>query len=87
MQTMSIDGTTITAAYETTSSRMTPDPGTSGVHQRGVEVIVTTCAFHHGRVQCQEKKEAAILATTTVRVISTVAAIEDRKSDSSDYHE
>ena len=87
MQTMSIDGTTITAAYEMTSSRMTLDPGTSGVHQRGVEVIVRTCAFHYGRVLCHAKKEAAIITTPTSRAISTtIVAIEDQKSDSNKDH-
>ena len=68
---------------------MTFDPAMTArlVHHPGIEIILATSAFHYGRVQCHEKKEAAILATTTVRVISTVAAIEDRKSDSSDYHE
>jgi len=48
---------------------------------------MTTCIFHKGRVQCHAKKEAAIVATTTVRAISTtIAAIEDRKSDSDEHH-
>ena len=58
---------------------MTLDPGMTGrlVHNRGVEIIVTT----YGHVQCHAKKEAAIVAT--VRAISTtIAATEDRKSDS-----
>ena len=57
------------------------------VHPQGLESIVTTCAFRHGRVQRHAKKVAAIVATTTVRVISTtIAAIEDRKSDSIEHH-
>jgi len=65
---------------------MTLDPGMSGVHHRGVEIIVK-CAFHHGRVQCHAKKEAAIVATTTARATSTtIAAIKDRKSDSNEHH-
>jgi len=48
---------------------------------------MTTCAFHYGRVQCHATKEAAIVATTKVRAISTtIAAIEDRKSDSNEHH-
>jgi len=82
---MSRDATTITtAAHETTYARMTLDPGMTGrlVHHRGVEIIVTTCAFHYGHVQCQAKKEAGIFATTTVRAISTtIAAIEERNSN------
>ena len=85
---MSRDATTITAAHETTGARITfEDPGMTGrlVHHRGVEIIVTTCAFHYGRVQCHAKKEAAIVAT--VRAISpTIAAIEDRKSDRNEHH-
>ena len=72
-----------------TSSRMTLDPGLSGrlFHHRGVDIIVTKCAFHYGRAQRHEKKEAAIVATTTVRVVSTtIAAIEDRKSASNAHH-
>ena len=66
---------------------MTLDPGMSGVHHRGVKIIVTTCAFHYGRAQCHAKKEAAILATTTVRATNTtIAAIEDGKSDSNEHH-
>ena len=66
---------------------MTLDPGTSGVHPRGVEIIVTTRAFHYGRGQCHAKKEAAIVATTTVRAIATtIAAIKDRKSGSKVHH-
>jgi len=64
---------------------MTLDRGMTGrlVHHRGVEIIVTTC----GRVQCHAKQEAATVATTTVRAISTtIAAIEGRKSDSNEYH-
>jgi len=84
---MSRDATTITTAYETTYSKMTLDPGLSGVHNRGVEIIVTTCAFHYGRVQCHVRNEAAIGAKTTVRAISTtIAAMEDRKSDSNERH-
>jgi len=57
------------------------------VYHRSVESIVTTCAFHYGRVQCHAKKEAAIVAMTTFRAISTtIAAIEDRKSDSDEHH-
>jgi len=69
---------------------MTLDPATTGhlLHQRGVDMVVTTCTFHDGRHQCHAKKEAAILATTTVRAITTtIAAIEDRKSDSNEHHE
>ena len=69
---------------------MTLDPGMTGrlVHHRGVEIIiVTTCTFHNGRIVCQAKQEAAIFATTTVRVISTtIAVIEYRKSDSKEHH-
>jgi len=69
---------------------MTLDPGMTGrlAHHRGAKIIVTTCSFHDGRVQCHAKKEAAIVAaTTTVRPISTtIAAIEDRKSDSNERH-
>ena len=87
MHTMSRDATSITAAHETTCATMTVDPGTSGVHHRGVEIIVTTCAFHYGRVQYHAKKEAATVAKMTVRAISTtIAAIEYRKSDSNEYH-
>jgi len=57
------------------------------VHHRGAEIIVTTCAFHYGRVQYHAKKEAATVAKMTVRAISTtIAAIEYRKSDSNEYH-
>jgi len=66
---------------------MTLDPGMTGhlVHHRGVEIIATTYVF--GRVQRHAKKEAAIVATTTVLAISTtIAAIEDRKSDSNEDH-
>jgi len=66
---------------------MTLDPGMTGVHHRGVEIIVKTRASHYGRVRCHAKIEAAIVATTTVRTISTtLAAIEDRKSDSNEQH-
>ena len=68
---------------------MTLDPGMTGrlVHHRGVEIIVTTCAFHYARVQCHAKKEAAIVAKTKVRAISTmIAAVEDRKSDTNEHH-
>jgi len=68
---------------------MTLDPSMIGhlVHHRGVEIIVTTYACHHGRAQRRAKKEAAIVATTTVAAISTtIAAIEDRKSDSIEHH-
>jgi len=38
-------------------------------------------------VQRHAKKEAAIVATTKVRAINTsIAAIEDRKSDSNEHH-
>ena len=84
------DATTITAAHETPCARMvTLDPDMTGrlVLHRGVEIIVTTNVFHKGRVQCQTEKEAAIIATTTVRAISTmIAAIEDHKSDSNEHH-
>ena len=86
---MSRDATTITAAHETPGARMTLVPSMTGrlVHHRDVEIIVTTCAFHYGRVQCHAKKEAAIAATTAVRAINTtIDAIEDRKSDSNDHH-
>ena len=88
MHTSSRDATTITTAHETTCAGMTLDPGMTGrlVHHRGVEIIVTTCAFHDGRVQYHVNKEVAIV-TTTVRVISTtIAAIEGRKSDSNEHH-
>ena len=87
MHTMSQDPTTITAAHEKTCSKMPIDPGMNGrlVHHRDVEIIVTTCAVHYGRVQRLAKKEAAIVAT--VRAINTtIDAIEDRKSDSDEYH-
>ena len=59
----------------------------TGVHHRGVEIIVTTGAFHDGRDQRHAKKVAVSVATTTVRAISTtIAAIEDRKSDSNEHH-
>ena len=59
----------------------------TGVHHRGVEIIVTTDTFHLGRVQRHAKKEAAIGATTTVAAISTtIDAIEDRKSDNNEDH-
>jgi len=59
----------------------------TGVHPRGVEIIVTTGAFQYGRVQFDAKKQTAIVAATTVRAISTtIAAIEDRKSDSNEHH-
>jgi len=77
--------TTITAAHETTCAK----PGlTSHLrHHRGAEIIVTARAFHYGRVQYHAKKEAAIVAKMTVCAISTtIAAIEDRKSDSNEYH-
>jgi len=84
---MSRDATTITAAHETTCARMTLEPGMTGrlVHHR--EIIVTTCTFHYGCVQCHARKEAAIGATTTVRAINTtIAAIEDQKSASNENH-
>jgi len=81
MHTRRENATTIT--HETTC-----DPATSGrlLHHRGV--AVTTCTFHGGRLQCHAKKEAAITAaTTTVRaIITTIAAIEDRKSGSNEHH-
>jgi len=86
---MSRDATSNTAAHETTSVRTTLGPGMTGrhVHHRGVEIIVTTYVCYKGRVQYQAKKEAAIVATTKLRAISTtIAAIEDRKSDSDEYH-
>ena len=87
MHTIRQDATTITAAREATCARMTLDPGMSGLHHRGVEIIVTTCAFHYGRVQCHARKEPAIFATTTLRAISTaIAATEGRKSDSNEHH-
>jgi len=65
---------------------MTLHPGMTGVHHRGVEIIVTTDTFHLGRVQRHAKKEAAIGATTTVAAISTtIDAIEDRKSDNNEH--
>ena len=82
---MSRDAATITGARETTCD----NPGMTGrlVHHRGVGIIVTTCAFHHGHVQCQAKKDAAIVATKTLRAIrTTIVAIEDRKSDSNEQH-
>jgi len=67
---------------------MTLNPGMTDrlVHLRGAEIIVTACAFHFG--QSQEKKPTtAIVAAPTVRAISTtIAAMEDRKSDSSECH-
>ena len=66
---------------------MTVDPGMSGVQHQGFEIIETTRAFHYGRVQYHAKKEAATVPTTTVRATSTtIAAIEDRKSDSNEDH-
>jgi len=57
------------------------------VHHLGVNIIVTTCAFHHGRVRCHANNEAALVATTAVRVISTtIVAIEDQKRDSNERH-
>ena len=84
---MSRDATTSTAAHETKGARMTLDRCMTGVHHRDVEIIVTTYAFHYGRFQRHEKKEAAIVAMATVRAISTtIAAIEDRRSGSNDEH-
>jgi len=83
MHTMSRDATIITAACETICARMTLDSGTTAraVHHRGVEIRVTTCR----RGQCDAKKAAAIVAT--VRAISTtIAATEDRKSDSKEHN-
>ena len=80
MHTMSRDATTIKAAQETTYV----NPAMTGrlLHHRGVEIIVTTGAFHYGIIQCHAKKEKA----ATVRAISTtIAAIEDRKSDSNEH--
>jgi len=82
---MSRDATTITAVHETACA----NPGMTGrlVHHRGLEIIVTTCAFHHGLVQCHEKKEAAIVAMPTVHAISTtIATIKDGKSNSNEHH-
>ena len=85
MPTMSRDATTLTVAHETTCAGMTVDPSMSGVHHRAVEIIVATGAFHHGRAKCHAKKETVMVATTTVRAISTtIAAIEDRKSVSNE---
>jgi len=57
------------------------------LHHRGVELIESTCTSHCGRVQYHAKKETAIVATTTVRGISTmIAAIEDQKSDRNEHH-
>jgi len=68
---------------------MTVDPGMTGrlVHHRGAEIIVRTGAFHHGRVQCHAKKEAAIGATTTTvgAISTTIGAIGERKSDSNEH--
>ena len=86
---MSRDAMTITAAHEAICARTTLDPAMTGrlVHHRGVEIIVTTYAFHYGRVQSHAKKEAAFVATTPVRAIrTTIAAIEDRMSDSNEHH-
>jgi len=79
---------TFPAVHETTgAARMTVDPAMSGLHHRGVEIIVTTCAFHYRRVQCRAKTEAATVAMTTVRAISTtIAATEDRKSHGNEHH-
>ena len=75
----------ITAAHETTCARMTLHPGMTGRLVRDLEIIVTTCAFHYGRVRCHAKKEAAIVAAPTVRAISTTIA-KDPKSDSNEHH-
>ena len=83
---MSRDATAITTARETTCPRMTLDLGTTGrlVRHRGVEI---GARFQYGRVQSHAKKEAAILATTRLRAISTmIAAVEDRKSDTNEHH-
>ena len=89
MHTMSRD-VTFTPAHETTCASTALDPGLTGrlVHHRGVEIILTTCAFHYRHVQRHAKKEAAtVAATTTVRAINTMtAAIEDRKSYSNEDH-
>ena len=76
MHTMSRDATKITQAHETICARMSLDPGMTSrlVHHRGVDIIVTKCAFHYGRAQRHEKKEAAIVAMATVRAISTTIA-------------
>ena len=59
----------------------------SGVHHRGVEIIVMTYPFLFLRVPCRARKEIDVFATTTVRAISpTIAAIEDRKSDRNEHH-
>ena len=83
---MSRDVTTITAGHETPGARMTLDPGMPCrlVHHRRVEIIVTTCTFHYGRVQCHAKKEAAIVATVRAIISTTIAATEDRKSDNNE---
>ena len=87
MHTMSRDAATITAAHETTCARIMLDPGMSAVHPRRVAINVTTGAFHYGHARCHAKKEAAIVATTTVRAISTtIAAIEGHKSASNEHH-
>ena len=68
---------------------MTLDRGMTGrlVHHQRVEIIVPTGAFRRGRVHCHSKKEAAFVAKTTVRAIrTTIAATEDRKSDSNEDH-
>jgi len=84
---MNRDATTITAAHETTgAARMTVDFGMSGFHHRDAEIIVTTRAFHYGRVQFHAKKEVAIVATTTAGAISTTIAATDRKSDGNEHH-
>ena len=86
MHTMSRGATTIAAAHEI---RMTLDRAMTGrhVHHRGVEIIVTTCAFQYGHARCHAKTEAAVVATTTVRAIkTTIAAIEGHKSASNEHH-
>ena len=54
MHTMNRD---VTALHETTGDWMTLDPAMTGrlVHHRGVRLIVTTRAFHDGRVQYHAK--------------------------------
>jgi len=46
VHTMSRDAKTITPPHETTgAARMTVDPAMSGIHNRGVVIIATTCVF------------------------------------------
>jgi len=87
MHTMKRD-VTFTAVHETTCAGMTLDRGMTGRLLHGeIEIVVTTCAFQVGRVQCHAKKQVAIVAVTTVRAISiTIAAIKDQKNDSNEDH-